>query len=131
MYECFKTMHKAFIFCWLFIKTINIEKVIGFIRTLVGYESPGSWSMTLFLTVAMGDSRNAWKRVTSLIRGTFYVNSTNWNSGFNLMEKKVSFFQDVLHTEMWLSDYWRSCPGGSSAPTLQKSVLWWGSTAIM
>ena len=29
--------------------------------------------MTLFLTVAMGDSRNPCNRVTSLIRGTFYV----------------------------------------------------------
>ena len=29
---------------------------------VVGYQSPGSWFVTLFLTVAMGNSRNAWNR---------------------------------------------------------------------
>ena len=61
----------SFVYCLL--KTINFERVIGYTRTLVGYQSPGSWSETLFHTVAKGNSRNAFNRVTSHNRGTFYV----------------------------------------------------------
>ena len=43
------------------------------LKYLIGYHTPGKRSMTLIITVAMGNLRNALKRVTSLIRGSFYL----------------------------------------------------------
>ena len=70
-------MHKAiFVDCSQKLLTIRkVSKLYIYIVPgyLVRYQPPGSGSMALLLPIAMGNSREARKRVTSLIRGMFEI----------------------------------------------------------
>ena len=64
-------LYTLFIFCDTFIKTIYNKKAVGHIKPLFRDKTPGGRSMTLILTVAVGNT-NSQQRVFAHIRGMLF-----------------------------------------------------------
>ena len=85
-YECCKAIYIAYLLLIVYKNYLHWESNRLY-KDIVRVQLPESYSMTLFLTVAMDDARNAYKGVTSLIRGTFYLKVVN----------KIKIIRSVYH----------------------------------